>query len=87
MALKSGTSHAGAALLLTIISALIIRSLEKHKAFEKFFEVIEKIAGKISLVVDNSFNMYLDENLVSIVLLSSFLCFFWGVIYHKTRHA
>ena len=87
MALKSGTSHASAALLLTIISALIIKFFERHSVFEVFFQKIDQFSLEVANFISYSLDIYIDESFITIVLLSSFFCFFWGIIYHQKRHS
>ena len=86
MAVKSGTSHALAALILTILSAILIRYIEIKGFFEGVLSFLDRAGNMmIGLIVSFS-NVELEIAMVKPLMVATILCFIWGVIYHYSRN-
>lgn len=85
MPVKTGTSHAMAAFLLMIVSAIIIKYLEHHKMFAKLMQTLNSYAAEFSAFLAHSFDIFISTNIMVMIFITSFLCFIWGFIYHITR--
>jgi hypothetical protein len=85
MALKTGTSHSLATLLLTLISALLIHFLRHVGFFEGIFEWLLKVSYSFSQWLEQSLSISITHELFPIVFVASMLAFVWGIIFHIAR--
>ena len=85
MALKTGSSHALATLLLTLISALLIYFLKDVGVFEIIFEYILAQSYSFSMWLGNNFNIQIHHEIFPIALVAALLAFVWGFFYHISR--
>jgi len=85
MAIKTGTSHSLATLLLTLISALLIHFLRHVGIFENIFDYMLKISFNFSLWLEKSLNIGITHELFPTLFVATVLAFIWGIIFHVSR--
>ena len=85
MAVKSGASHALSALILTILSAILIKYAEKTRIFEGVIFFLEVLARKLINFILFLIDIELEIEIVKPILIATILCFFWGVVYYFSR--
>jgi hypothetical protein len=85
MAIKTGSSHALATLLLTLVSALLIYFLKDVGAFETIFDYMLEQSYRFSAWLENNFNVQIHHEIFPIALVAALLAFLWGFFFHITR--
>jgi hypothetical protein len=85
MPLKTGSSHALATLILTVISAILIEFLRELGFISVVISYLDGVAGYLSNSISNTFNVPISGHFFSIVLTSSILAFVWGMVFHVSR--
>jgi len=85
MPLKTGSSHALATLLLTVISAILIEFLRELGYISLIIRYLDGVAGYLAHTISSSFNVPISGQFFTIVLTSSVLAFIWGMVFHVSR--
>ena len=85
MAVKTGTSHALATLLLTLLSALLIHFLRDVGVFEKIFNFLLQISYNFSQWLENSTNITVSHEIIPVLFVATVLAFVWGMVFHLIR--
>ena len=86
MALKSGSSHAMATLIMTISGAILIQYLKEVLFFESLFWLIRSVSDYIQFWISMLLNVIIPVEYLDFITLAGLLSFLWGVSYHYIRH-
>jgi len=79
MAMKSGTSHALAVLLCTLIGAFLV------DLTRPLFPEILKSAALLTQELVARLDLPLDPGMLTVAFAASIAAFIWGLLYHAAR--
>lgn len=86
MPVKSGTSHAVAALSLTLLSSLLINYLRHTGLLGGFMDALTEMSVSWSMFLQTNFQIDIHQEVFAPLLMATLMAFVWGLIYHMFRH-